>query len=197
MLISVDHGNKLIKVLHHAPFTSGLQESDTPPFGGETLKYQGKYYTLSEKRIPYHRDKTEDDRFWILTLFAIAYEIEAVGGYSQNIIRIQLAVGLPRPTTAHNAKRLPRTLPTGALSNLSSGAGPIPSISKRLCASLNPMPLPRRFSAPSARFLKPLSWIWAVSRRTICGYKTEPEICPSAILWRMALFLFTTKSFPG
>ena len=95
MLISVDHGNKLIKVLHHAPFTSGLQESDVPPFGGETLKYQGKYYTLSEKRIPYHRDKTEDDRFWILTLFAIAYEIEAVGGYSQNIIRIQLAVGLP------------------------------------------------------------------------------------------------------
>ena len=89
MLISVDHGNKLIKVLHHAPFTSGLQESDVPPFGGETLKYQGKYYTLSEKRIPYHRDKTEDDRFWILTLFAIAYEIEAVGGYSQNIIRIQ------------------------------------------------------------------------------------------------------------
>ena len=82
MLISVDHGNKLIKVLHHAPFTSGLQESDTPPFGGETLKYQGKYYTLSEKRIPYHRDKTEDDRFWILTLFAIAYEIEAVGGYA-------------------------------------------------------------------------------------------------------------------
>ena len=41
MLISVDHGNKLIKVLHHAPFTSGLQESDVPPFGGETLKYQG------------------------------------------------------------------------------------------------------------------------------------------------------------
>lgn len=30
-----------------------------------------------------------------MTLFAIAYEIEAVGGYSQNIIRIQLAVGLP------------------------------------------------------------------------------------------------------
>ena len=53
MLISVDHGNKLIKVLHHAPFTSGLQESDVPPFGGETLKYQGKYYaspTIGTKR---------------------------------------------------------------------------------------------------------------------------------------------------
>lgn len=95
MLISVDHGNKLIKILHHTPFTSGLQESDVPPFGGEALKYQGKYYTLSEKRIPYHRDKTEDERFWLLTLFAIAYEIEALGTYSQNIMRIQLAVGLP------------------------------------------------------------------------------------------------------
>ncbi len=95
MLISVDHGNKLIKILHHPPFTSGLQESDVPPFGGETLKYQEKYYTLSEKRIPYHRDKTEDERFFILTLFAIAYEVEAAGAYSQNVIRVQLAVGLP------------------------------------------------------------------------------------------------------
>lgn len=95
MLISVDHGNKLIKVLHHAPFTSGLQENDVPPFGGETLEYEEKYYTLSEKRIPYHRDKTVDERFFILTLFAIAYEIEAVGGYSQNVIRVQLSVGLP------------------------------------------------------------------------------------------------------
>ena len=51
MLISVDHGNKLIKTLHHAPFTSGLQENDVPPFGGETLQYEGKYYTLSEKRM--------------------------------------------------------------------------------------------------------------------------------------------------
>lgn len=95
MLIAIDHGNKLIKVPNHEPFTSGLEESDVPPFAGETLKYQGKYYTRSEKRIPYHRDKTEDERFFILSLFAIAYEIEAAGGYSQNVMRIQLAVGLP------------------------------------------------------------------------------------------------------
>ncbi len=95
MLISIDHGNKLIKTLHHAPFTSGLLVNDAPPFGGETLQYEGKYYTLSEKRIPYHRDKTVDERFFVLTLFAIAYEIEAAGSYSQNVMRIQLAVGLP------------------------------------------------------------------------------------------------------
>lgn len=95
MLISIDHGNKQIKTIHHAPFTSGLQESDVPPFGGETIKCHEKYYTLSEKRIPYHRDKTEDERFWILTLFAIAYEIEAMGAYCANLMRVQLAVGLP------------------------------------------------------------------------------------------------------
>ena len=95
MLIAIDHGNKLIKIPNHVPFTSGVQESDMPPYGGETLKYQGKYYTLSEKRIPYHRDKTEDERFFILTLFAIAYEIQAADKYSPNIIRVQLAVGLP------------------------------------------------------------------------------------------------------
>ena len=95
MLIAIDHGNKLIKIPNHEPFTSGVQESDMPPYGGETLKYQGKYYTLSEKRIPYHRDKTEDERFFILTLFAIAYEMQAAGQYSPNIMRVQLAVGLP------------------------------------------------------------------------------------------------------
>lgn len=95
MLIAVDHGNKLTKVVNHTPFTSGLQESDSPPFGGETLKYRGKYYTLSEKRIPYHRDKTEDERFWVLTLFAIAYELQAAKAYAPNLMRVQLAVGLP------------------------------------------------------------------------------------------------------
>lgn len=95
MLISVDHGNKQIKVVHSAPFTSGLRESLTPPFGEDILLYQGKYHTLSDQRIPYRRDKTEDERFFLLTLFAIAFEIEARGCYTDEVMRIQLAVGLP------------------------------------------------------------------------------------------------------
>ena len=82
MLISVDHGNKQIKTVHTQPFTSGLIQGDTPGFGTDCLAYQGKYYTLTDQRIPYRRDKTEDERFFILTLFAIAYEIEAMGRYS-------------------------------------------------------------------------------------------------------------------
>ena len=95
MLISVDHGNKQVKTVHSAPFTSGLRESLTLSFGEDILLYQGKYHTLSNQRIPYRRDKTEDERFFLLTLFAIAYEIEARGCYTEEVMRIQLAVGLP------------------------------------------------------------------------------------------------------
>lgn len=95
MLISIDHGNKQIKTIHHAPFTSGLVCSEVRPFGGETLTYQGKYYTLTDQRIPYRRDKTEDERFFILTLFAIAYELEAASFCGMGPVQVQLAVGLP------------------------------------------------------------------------------------------------------
>ena len=105
MLISVDHGNKQIKTVHTQPFTSGLIQGDTPGFGTDCLAYQGKYYTLTDQRIPYRRDKTEDERFFILTLFAIAYEIEAMGRYSDTLMRIQLAVGLPPAHFGVQAKR--------------------------------------------------------------------------------------------
>lgn len=96
MLIAVDHGNKSMKTAHSI-FTSGLTESDTrPPFGENILRYGEKYYVLSEQRIPYMRNKTKDNRFFILTLFAIAFELEAAGMYSANdVMDIQLAIGLP------------------------------------------------------------------------------------------------------
>ena len=72
-----------------------LKQSVTRPFGQNVLRYQNTYYTLSTERIPYRKDKTEDDRFFILTLFALAGEIEARGAYSSEVQRIQLAVGLP------------------------------------------------------------------------------------------------------
>ena len=105
MLIAVDHGNKQIKTVHAPPFTSGLIQSDTPGFGTDALAYRGKYYTLTDQRIPYRRDKTEDERFFILTLFAIAHEIEAMGQYSGSLMRVQLAVGLPPAHFGVQAKR--------------------------------------------------------------------------------------------
>lgn len=95
MLIAMDHGNKQMKTTNCPPFVSGLVESTTKPFGSDILMYENRYYALSNQRIPYKRDKSEDDRFFILTLFGIAQELQAKGIYGENTQRIQLAVGLP------------------------------------------------------------------------------------------------------
>lgn len=95
MLIAIDHGNKQMKTAHHT-FSSGLCESDTkPPFGENVLRYKGKYYTLSDQRIPYMRDKTKDDRFFILTLYAIAFELRYLRYPANETVDVALAVGLP------------------------------------------------------------------------------------------------------
>lgn len=94
MLIAIDHGNYAIKTVNHS-FISGLSEHTVkPPMTDEILEYEGKYWTLSGRRLSYMRDKTQDDRYFILSLFAIAKELES-NGYYQHTERIQLAVGLP------------------------------------------------------------------------------------------------------
>ena len=61
MLIAVDHGNKQIKTVNCAPFTSGLRESATRPLGDMVIYYGGKYYSLMDERIPYRRDKLSNE----------------------------------------------------------------------------------------------------------------------------------------
>jgi len=97
MIIAVDHGNKQIKLAGSGRvFTSGLRESDIkPPFGEDILKHKDKYYTITDKRIPFMRDKTADNRFYILTLFAVAIEIEDTNRYDPGLIPVHLLVGLP------------------------------------------------------------------------------------------------------
>ena len=94
--VAVDHGNRNMKTCHFI-FTSGLNVLDKKPARGEQyLQFEGKYYTLSEQRIPYQRDKTLDFRFFILTLFAIAMELEGKEQIQpEDVVQIQLPVGLP------------------------------------------------------------------------------------------------------
>lgn len=94
MLVAIDHGNSAIKTVHHT-FVSGLAEhSVRPPMAEEVIEYNGSFWTLSGLRLPYCRDKTRDDRFFILTLFAIAKEMTHTGE-SNSVERVHLAVGLP------------------------------------------------------------------------------------------------------
>ena len=94
--VAVDHGNRNMKTCHFI-FTSGINVLDKKPARGERyLQYEGKYYTLSEQRIPYQRDKTQDFRFFILTLFAISMELEGKEQIQpEDIVQIQLPIGLP------------------------------------------------------------------------------------------------------
>ena len=94
MLIAIDHGNHACKTVHHN-FVSGLaQHSVRPPMADEVLEYNGEYWTLSGQRLPYRRDKTRDESFFILTLFAIAKEL-AFAGPLTSAEKVDLAVGLP------------------------------------------------------------------------------------------------------
>ncbi len=94
MFISIDHGNKQIKTITRI-FTAGLCVSDTQPFGKDVLHFNGKYYTLSKQRIPYMRDKTVDDRYFVLTLYAIAFQLQKQSFHPGEVEEIQLCVGLP------------------------------------------------------------------------------------------------------
>lgn len=94
--IAVDHGNRNMKTCSQV-FTTGLTIQDKKPARGEKfLFYEGKYYVLSDNRIPYQRDKTQDDRFFILTLFAIVKELEENPQIQpEDVIQVDLPIGLP------------------------------------------------------------------------------------------------------
>ena len=94
MLLAIDHGNYDIKTPNFR-FMAGLaKHSVRPPMADEVLEYGGSYWTLSGKRLSYQRDKTRDESYFILSLFAIAKEMIRAG-MNGGVERIHLAVGLP------------------------------------------------------------------------------------------------------
>ena len=95
LIVPVDTVNKQIKTPHHI-FTAGLTCHDSyPPFGKDVIQYNGKYYTLSDQRVPYMRDKTADDRYFILSLFGIACELRDAGMDTEELVNVVLLLGLP------------------------------------------------------------------------------------------------------
>lgn len=96
MVIGIDHGNSQIKTMH-TTFTSGITEhgSAKPPLPTDIVFYDGNYYTISNKRETYKRDKTQDEKCFIMTLFALAKEILATNQYKEDVIDVDLAIGLP------------------------------------------------------------------------------------------------------
>ena len=70
-----------------------------PGENDEVIEFGGKYYRTTNRRISYMEDKTEDDRYYILTLIAIAKELDTMKKEAvlapNELIEIELLVGLP------------------------------------------------------------------------------------------------------
>lgn len=92
LVVGIDHGFSMMKT-PHATFENGVEK-----LGGEatltsnTLIYQGNYYKVGEGRLPLMQTKTENEYYFLLTLAAIAKEMDI---YQQQSADVILAVGLP------------------------------------------------------------------------------------------------------
>ena len=93
MIISIDHGNYNIKTPNHIFPAGVIASGHLPNMGGDILEYNGKEYTLDERRMPYKPKKYEDQSYWLLTLFAIGKEFSSLKIHPPN--EVELVVGLP------------------------------------------------------------------------------------------------------
>lgn len=91
-IIAVDHGYGNVKTANTVTPT-GLVAYDTEPiFSGSILEYDGKFYRVGEGHKPFVADKATDDDNYILTLMAIAKELNIAGIREADV---HLAAGLP------------------------------------------------------------------------------------------------------
>lgn len=93
IVIGIDHGYGNMKT-RNSTFKSGVKAfGGETPVAGDVLVLNGNHYTIGENHKVYISNKNEDDDYYILTLAAIARELDArVVGTDVEVI---LAVGLP------------------------------------------------------------------------------------------------------
>lgn len=90
--IGIDHGYGNIKTAHSC-FKTGVAAFDREPaIKNDLLVYGGRYYNIGEGHKPFVADKIQDSDYYILTLAAIAREMEFRQTHDA---RVTLAVGLP------------------------------------------------------------------------------------------------------
>lgn len=92
LLCSIDHGFSTMKTAHFV-FENGVKE-----LGGEaslltnTMFLNGRYFKVGEGRLPLKDTKVEDEDYFLLTLAAIAREMDY---YGLSDTEVYIAAGLP------------------------------------------------------------------------------------------------------
>ena len=92
IIIGIDHGYGNIKTAHCC-FKAGVAAYDKEPtFKGNLLVYEGRYYLIGEEHKEFISDKMADSDYYILTLAAVARELNI---RKLTSARVHLAAGLP------------------------------------------------------------------------------------------------------
>ena len=102
IIIGIDHGYAAMKTVHFS-FPTGLVEYEHEPYTQkDVLEYGGRYYVVGSGRQPLQRDKTQTEDYYLLTLAAIAKELEHRG--AEHTASIHLAAGLPLTSFGRDKK---------------------------------------------------------------------------------------------
>lgn len=92
IILGVDAGYGNFKTARTCFPTCIRRSEKEPAVSGDYLEFNGVYYTLEDGHKDFVADKNEDEDNYILTLVAIAKELNARG---LDKAKIHLAVGLP------------------------------------------------------------------------------------------------------
>ena len=91
-IIGVDHGYGNIKTANTVTPTGVTAYETEPIFSGNILEYGGMYYRIGEGHKEFIADKAMDEEYYILTLMAVARELNLAGIREAEV---HLAAGLP------------------------------------------------------------------------------------------------------
>lgn len=92
MVIGIDHGYGNMKTANRC-FPSGVTRYEKEPiFQNNLLVYNDMYYQIGEEHKEFCAEKTQDEDYYILTLAAIARELDAK---EMSQAKVHLAAGLP------------------------------------------------------------------------------------------------------
>ena len=102
IILGMDHGYAAMKTAHSS-FPTGLVEYEHEPYSMEhVLEYDGRYFVVGTGRQPLQKDKTQTENYYLLTLAAIAMELECLEAAPN--AEIILAAGLPLTSFGRDKK---------------------------------------------------------------------------------------------
>ena len=102
-IIGVDHGYAAMKTVHGS-FPSGLVAYEHEPYTQKNvLEYGGTYYVVGSGRQPLQKDKTRTEDYYLLTLAAIARELDCRS--AERTCSVILAAGLPLTSFGRDKKK--------------------------------------------------------------------------------------------